>query len=164
MRLTVLILFISLTTFSQKFLDLTYISVFGKEKNFQFFVNHDFSYRLKGELLYHTHQLTNMQDSFLIFDNDQIIQLSQIKSVRVKGARIAGWFYKAGIGFLALDVAGNLIQSKSPVVNERALMVTGACVAAGAIVSYFQDKHIRITKNCIFRVIDIDTQNLNVSK
>jgi hypothetical protein len=158
------LLFIALPSFSQKFLDLAYVSVFGKEKSFQFYVNREFSYRLKGQLFYHTHKLTNMQDSFLVFDNDQIIKLGQIRSVKVKSAKIDGWLYKAGFAFLALDVTGNLIQSKTPVLNERALLVTAAFVAAGAIVSYFQEKHIRVTKNCTFRIIDIDTQNLNASK
>jgi len=163
MRITILILFFALNTFSQKTLDLTYYSIFGKEKTFQFFVNQEFSYRLKGKLFYHTHTLTNMQDSFLVFENDKIVKLDEIKSVRIKGARISGWLYKAGFGFLALDMLGNLIQSKSPIVNERALIAAGAFIAAGTVVKYFQDKHIRITKNCIFRILDIDTQNLNAS-
>jgi hypothetical protein len=156
------ILFFVITTFSfsQKTLDLTYISILGKEKTFQFFNNREFSYRLKGELLYRTHTLTNMQDSFLVFDNDEIVKLNQIRSVRIKGGRIAGWLYKAGFVFLALDITGNLIQSKTPIVKEQALMVTGVFVLAGAIVNYFQDKHIRITKNCVFRVIDHDFPNL----
>jgi hypothetical protein len=166
MKLLFTIIFISFiqVSFSQKFIDLAYISVLGKEKNFQFYVNHDFSYRLKGKLLYHTHKLTNMQDSFLVFDSDQIIKLGQIRSVKVKSAKIDGWLYKAGFAFLALDVTNNLVQSRTPVLNERTLLVTSAFVVAGAIVSYFQEKRIRITKNCTFRIIDIDTQNLNASK
>jgi hypothetical protein len=166
MKLFFIIIFSLLiqVSFSQKFLDLAYISVLGKEKNFQFFVNHEFSYRLKGKLFYHTHKLTNMQDSFLVFDNDQIIKLDQIRSVKVRSAKIDGWLYKAGFAFLALDVTNNLVFSRTPVVNQRTLIVTGAFIAAGAIVSYFQEKHIRITKNCTFRIIDIDTQNLNASK
>jgi hypothetical protein len=160
----ILLLFFATIAVSQKILDLTYYSVFGKEKNFQFFVNNEFSYRLKGKLFYHTHILTNMQDSFLVFDNDHIVKLDQIRSVRVRGANISGWIYKAGIGFLALDVAGNLIQCKTPIVNERACIVTAWFIAAGAVISYFQDKHIRVTKNCIFRIINIDTQSLNASK
>jgi hypothetical protein len=147
-------------SFSQKTLDLTYFSIFGKEKTFQFYNNREFSYRLKGELLYHTHTLTNMQDSFLVFDNDEIVKLNRIKSIKVKGAGIAQWLYKAGFAFLALDITGNLIQSKTPVINQRALLVTGAFVAAGAVVSYFQDKHIRITKNCVLRIMDHDFHNL----
>lgn len=153
-----------LNSFSQKTLDLTYFSLFGKEKTFQFFNNREFSYRLKGEFLYHTHTLTNMQDSFLVFDNDETVKLSQIKSVRIKGAKIAGWLYKAGIAFLAMDIAGNLIQNKTPVVKEQAVMVTGVFIMTGVIVNYFQDKHIRITKNCTFRVIEHDFPDLNASK
>lgn len=153
----------SVISFPQKTLDLTYISIFGKEKIFQFFVNREFSYRLKGELFYRTHTLTNMQDSFLVFDNDEIIKLDQIRSVRVKGARIAAWFYKAGLAFFAIDVGNNALSQRT-IVNERALAVLGICAGMGAIVNYFQDKHIRITKNCTFRIIEHDFPNLNASR
>jgi hypothetical protein len=165
MRLTfILSLLISTNTFSQKVLDLTYHNIFGKEKTFHFFNNHEFSFRLKGKFFYHTHKLTNMQDSFLVFDNEQIVKLGHIKSIRIKGAKISSWIYTAGFGFLALDVAGNLIQLKNPIVNERTLAITGVIIAAAAVVSYFQDKHVRITKNCTFRIIDHDFQNLNAGK
>jgi len=143
---------------------MTYYTFLGKEKTFQFFNNKEFSYRLKGEFFYHTHKLTNMQDSFLVFDNEQVVKLDRIKSVRIKGARISRWIYTAGFGYLGLDAAGNLIQSKTPIINNRTLAITGILVAAAVVISYFQDKHVRITKNCTFRIIEHNFQNLNAGK
>lgn len=162
--LTAVLLFIMSNSFSQKTLDMTYFSVFGKEKNFQFFNNNEFSYRLKGELLYRTHKLTNMQDSFLVFDNEEIVKLSQIRSIRIKGIKLHKWFYAAGLWFTGLDIAHNLVVSETPIIKGRALMISGIIIGAGTILKYFQDKHVRITKNTVLRIIDSDFQDLNVSK
>ncbi len=60
--------------FSQKILEINYPSLFGKEKSFQFFNNSSIDYKLKGDLFYRTHKLVNMNDSILIFDNDEAVK------------------------------------------------------------------------------------------
>lgn len=144
--------------YSQKILDLHYTSVFGKDKSFQFFNNNRFSYKLKGDVLYRRHKLVNMTDSLLVFDNDDVVKLSEIKAVKVKGALISPYFFVAGALF-AVDAVDGVI-GRQQVGSDQALMVLGSCVAGGLIVNYFQAKHIRIKKNSVFRIIDTDYRNL----
>lgn len=147
------------TGYSQKMLDLQYTSVFGRAKSFQFFNNSRFSYKLKGDVFYRKHKLVNMTDSLLVFDNDDVAELSEIKAVKISGALVSPYFFVAGALF-AVDAGDGVIFGRQQVASDQALIVLGVCVAGGLIVNYFQAKHIRIKKNSVFRVIDADYRNL----
>lgn len=165
MRLTfILSLLISINTFSQKVLDLTYHNIFGKEKTFQFFNNRNFSYKLKGQFVCRTKTIANMGDSMIVFTDGTIIKISKIKGIRIKSGNFSPYLWKAGLLFLSLDVANNLIFERSPILNERAVLVSAIFVASSFVVHYFQDKHIRIRKNSTFRVFDPDYEHLNAKR
>ncbi len=166
MRLIFFIVFLSCfeNSFSQKTLDLRYHSLFGKEKYFQFFLNSNFTYRLKGSTGYKTRKLVNMQDSVLVFDNDSVIKLSQIKAIKIKGAKISPYFFGAGVLFFLIDTGNNLIYQRPQIVNERAVLVSTVFIAGGIVLSYIQDKHVRIHKNTVLRIIEADYQDLNSKK
>lgn len=158
--LSLIILCAGINLYSQKLLDLHYTSIFGKEKSFQFFNNSKFTYKLKGELFYHTHKIVNMQDSLLVFDNDSIIKLDQIKSIRIDGMMISPYFFGAGALFLLYDTGFNIILGRPQIINEQAVLVTAICFTGGLIMKYCQDKHIRIKKSDTMRIIDNDYRNL----
>ncbi len=158
--LLLIVLLAGLPGYSQKILDLHYSSVFGTTKSFQFFNNSRFSYKLKGDVFYRRHKLVNMEDSLLVFDNDEVVTFSQIKAVKIRGASLSPYFFGAGARFFILDTGHGAIFGRQQVVSDQALIVLGSCVAGGLIVKYFQDKHIRIKKNSVFRIIDADYRNL----
>lgn len=158
--LTILILMTVITGYPQKILDLHYTSVFGRNKSFQFYNNSVFFYKLRGDMFYRKHKLVNMQDSILVFENDAVAELGKIKAVKIEGASFSSYFFGAGALFLLMDTGHGLIFGRSQVVSDQALTVLGSCVGAGLIVKYFQDKHIRIKKNSVFRIIDTDYRNL----
>lgn len=160
----ILFLFCLENAFSQKTLDLRYYSLFGKEKYFQFFLNSDFSYRLKGSIGYKTHKLVNMQDSLLVFDNDSVVKLSQIKAIKIKGMHISPYFFGAGALFFLLDTGHNLAFNRPQIVNEQAVLVSALCFTGGIIMSYVQNKHVRIHKNTVLRIIEANYQDLNTKK
>jgi|GEM_PF-1116291 len=154
------LLLASSMSYSQKILDLHYTSVFGKDKSFQFFNNSRFSYKIKGDVLYRRHKLVNMTDSLLVFDNDDVVKLSEIKAVKIHGALVSPYFFAAGALF-AVDAGDGVIFGRQQVASDQALIALGSCVAGGLIVNYFQAKHIRIKKNSVFRIIDTDYRNLH---
>ncbi len=147
--------------FSQKILDLHYNSLFGRQKTFQFFNNSEFSYKIKGKAFYKTHKLVNMQDSILVFDDDSSIKLSEIKAIKIKGVKVDPYFFGAGILFFLLDTGHN-IAFGNKVINEKALIIGSIFVVVGIIVHYIQNKHIRMRKNSVLRIIDADYLNLNI--
>jgi hypothetical protein len=156
--------FLSLTTYSQKTLALNYYSLFGKEKRFEFYTNSNFTYKLKGQLFYHTKKLTNMQDSILVFADESVILLNEIKAVRVKGFPFSRYLIGAGIIFTGVDIINNALWDHRPIVNERALTVSAYLIGAGLLVKCIENKHVRIRKSSTFRIMDIDTQHLNTNK
>jgi hypothetical protein len=143
-------------------LDLDYFTLFGKEKSFQFFLNRDFTYRLKGHLLFHTKTTTNMNDSLMSFSDGTIIRVDKIKGIKIKGGNFSRYLFGAGVLFPLLDVANNLAFDRRPIANERAFKVGGIFLAVGLVVNYIQDKHIHIGKNTTLRVLDPDYEHLNV--
>lgn len=158
------LVFLSLICSSQKVLNLTYNNIFGKEKTFEFFTNLEFSYKLKGDLFCKTKTIANMKDSSLVFTDTTIIEIKKIKGVRIKGARLSRYALGAGFAFVGLDIANNLVFSRTPIINERALKVGAIFIAVGLVLKYVQDKHIHIRKSSTFRVFDPDYEHLNTPK
>ena len=148
-------------SYSQKILELNYHSLFGKEKSFQFFNNSKLDYKLKGDLLYKTHKLVNMNDSLLIFDDDSAIKLSQLKVIKIRGANISRWLFTAGILFFIIDTGNNIANGQATIINEQTILVSSIFVLSGIIVKRLQDKHVYIRKNVTIRILDTDYQNLN---
>ncbi len=147
--------------FSQKILDIHYHSLFGKDKSFQIFNNSKLDYKLKGNLFYRAHKLVNMTDSLLIFDNDSVVRISQLKAIKIKGAKISPWIFTVGALFFLIDTGNNIANGRTTVVTEQSVLVASVCLVAGIIVKRLQDKHVYIRKNITLRVIDADYQNLN---
>lgn len=102
-----------------------------------------------------------MNDSILIFSDDKVVKLADIKSIRIPGMRLSQWFFVAGVLFLAGDSFNNLINNDVPIVKERAVNVSAYCILGGIIMQYFQDKHIRIKRNSELKVIELDFQHVN---
>lgn len=158
--ISVVLFCLSTLAYSQKLLDLHYISFLGKQKSFQFFNNSNFTYKLKGDVLYHTHKIVNMQDSILVFENDSIIYLNQIKDIRIDGVKLSPYFFGAGLLFLLLDTGHNIAFGNPHIVSQQAILVSSICIVGCVFVRYIQDKHVRIKKRDVMRIIDNDFRNL----
>jgi len=156
----ILLLFAELC-FAQKILDIHYRSFFGKEKSFQFFNNSKLDYKMKGDLFYRNHKLVNMNDSLLVFDNDSFVKLSQLKCIKIRGAKISPWVFTAGTLFFIIDTGNNIANGHSEIVNEQAVLVSSIAIIAGVIIKRIQDKHIYMRKNVVLKVLDTNYQNLN---
>lgn len=157
----IILLCIIKISIAQKILDLHYYSVFGKEKSFQIFNNSKLDYKLKGDLFYRTHQLVNMNDSLLIFNDDSSVKLSQLKAIKIRGAKISQWLFTAGALFFILDTGNNIANGNIKLVNEQTVLVSSILALSGIIVKRLQDKHVYIGKNVTIRILDTDYQNLN---
>lgn len=163
MRITtliVLVLFFN-NLFSQKFLELNYQSFFGKEKSFQFYNNSEFEYKLKGDFLYRKQKLVNMNDSILVFENDVIVKINQLKSIKITGANISHWFFVAALGFFIIDTGNNIANGNATIIHQQVIVATTVGVLAGLIVKRIQDKHVYMRKHVCIKIVDADYENLN---
>ncbi len=147
--------------FSQKILEINYHSLFSKEKSFQFFNNSPIDYKLKGDLFYKTRKLVNMNDSLLIFDNDEVVRISDLKAIKIRGTKISQWLFTAGLLFFVIDTGNNIANGHAKIVNEQAVLASSILIVAGVIIKLIQDKHVYIRKNVSIRILDTNYQNLN---
>lgn len=163
MRNYILLFFVFIlnTSFSQKILELNYHSLFGKEKSFQFFNNSKLDYKLKGDLLYRTHKLVNMNDTLLIFDNDDVVKIRDLKAIKIRGGLFSPYFFGGGVLFFLLDTGNNIAKNHTTIVNEQAVLVSSIAIVCGIIIKRIQDKHVYIRKNVTLRILDTNYQNLN---
>ncbi|MES2515403.1 MAG: hypothetical protein V4580_14715 [Bacteroidota bacterium] len=102
-----------------------------------------------------------MNDSLLIFDNDSVIRLSQLKCIKVRGTRFSHWVFVSGILFFVIDTGNNIVNGHAKIVNEQTVLISTAGIIAGLIVKRIQDKHIYIRKNVTLKVLDTNYENLN---
>ena len=147
--------------FAQKVLEINYHSLFGKEKSFQFFNNTTLDYKLKGDLLYRTQKLVNMNDSLLVFDNDDVVKISNLKAIKIRGARISHWLFTAGILFFIIDTGNNLANGNAKIVHEQVVLASSILIISGIIIKRTQDKHVYIRKNVSIKILETNYQNLN---
>lgn len=156
-----LVVLLQQVVFAQKTLNLQYKSLFGKEKSFQFFNNSKFTCKTKGELFFHTRKLVNMNDSLLLFDNDKVVRVDEIKSIQIRGINISPLFFGAGVLFLGLDSFNRLVNDQAKIVDERAVFVCAMCFAGGIITYFVQNKRIRIRNCAQIQIIDSNYQQIN---
>ncbi len=155
------IIFIFNVSYSQKILDLHYHSVFGKEKVFQFFNDSYLSYKTKTDFFYKKNKLVNMQDSLLVFSNDSVIKLIQLKYLKIEGAKISRYPIAAGLLFFLLDTGHNIAYHNPKIISNQAIFAVSIGAIASLIIHRIEDKHVKINKNCTLRILDLDFNHLN---
>jgi len=166
-KVILLVFFILLSSFvfSQKSLQLIY-SRFGKVKKTEFFINDQLEYKLKGKRLFRENKIVNLQDSLILFENDSVIKLSEIKVIRVhRGGHLLTTmqevFIIGGIGFIGLNTANNAINGTSPLIDNRAVYVSGALVGAGLLIRLISTHHIHINKNKSLKIVVTEFSKMN---
>jgi hypothetical protein len=123
-------------------------------------------YKLKGDWFYHKNKIANMRDSVIVFANDSVIFLNQIKSIRLRKniphiAELAFVLNGLGIAFFGLNAFNNAITDGPFYVNGVAACVSGGLFTLGFLVRQLGIKRIRMTKNKTLKVIDMNYNNLN---
>jgi hypothetical protein len=139
---------------------------FGKTKRYIFYNNEVLQYKLKGDWFYHKDKIVNLQDSSLIFSNDSIITLKDLKAIRFqRGGHLAKTFQEAfligGIGFISLNTINNVIYSREPVIDNKAIYIGSALIGASILMKMICTKHIRIHRNTVLKINTTNYEDLN---
>jgi len=166
----IIAIFLSLTfrISAQKSLQIIY-QKFGKVKKYEIPLNDFLEYKLKGENSYHLNKIVNLQDSFIVFSNDSVVKLSQIKTIRLKTGShllktLQNFFMIGGAAFVVLNTTNNLINNRNPAIDPSAVYISAGLFGAGLIIREATIKRIRITKNKTLKIMDIDFENLNTKE
>lgn len=138
---------------------------FGRLKKYEFHPGDRISYKLKGERKFLTGNVLALGDSCILFEADSV-GLNQLKAIRFKSNNYhAKLFQKifliGGVGFPSISLANNSINNVDPLLNKTAAIVTASFLAASFLVHQSCIKRMRLTKNKIIKIVDIDYEHLN---
>lgn len=145
------------------------VTRFGKLKKYEVYVGDFLEYKLKGKYSYRRDKITNLQDSFIVFKNDSVIKLSQLKAVRLKKNHhlvrtLQTAFIGLGGGFIFLNTTNNLIAERSPALDPLAVLIGAGLIGTGIIIKQINIKRIRINDRNQLKIIDLNFNNLSEKK
>lgn len=158
-------MFFCTSLFGQTFLRISY-DKFGETRSYDVFKGELFEYKLKGQRFYTVKKIIHMQDSIILFDDNSELYLSQLKRIRLRKHNhlvntFESAFYIAGVGFFSLNTVNNVILSETPIIDQRAALISLGLVATGLGMRELDLKRIRINSIKSLKIISIDYQNLN---
>jgi len=165
-KLILLLLLLGYTAdcFSQKTLEI-YFTRFGKQKKFEVYNGDHLEYKLKGQHSYRRNKIVNLQDSFIVFSNDSVIKLNQLKAIKIdKNNFVVKLFQRAfivfGAGFFFLNTTNNIINEREPVVDANSALIGGGLIISGILIKQLNIKRVRINEKNHLKILDLSFNNL----
>jgi len=150
--ITVVLLALAMSSFSQQFLLLEKAGTF---KNYKFFIGDEISFILTKDGRRIDGEITRIADSTFVVNNQEEFGVGDVKSV-VKSRFFFSFFgYGAMIGgafYLSLDAINRAINGDSPVVTAETAVIGGAMIGGGWLLSQFRERNIRVGKNMRWRL------------
>lgn len=137
----------------------------ANKKKFEVYNGDYLEYKLKGQYSYRRNKIVNLQDSFIVFSNDSIIKLSQIKAINIdKNNFVVKLFQRAfivlGAGFFFLNTTNNIINERTPVVDVNGALIGGGLIVSGILIKQLSIKRIRINEQKHLKILDLNFNNL----
>lgn len=159
------VVFFICTIHAQKTLQILKIKP-GSFKKYELFCGSKLVYKLKGDHFYRHQTIANMNDSIILFENDSLIKLSEIKTIKLKvGNHLMGTFaegcWKGAVLWPALNFVNNMILESAFRVDPRALYISGGFALGFVIFKELSVKRIHMNRNVTLKVLDLDFQKLN---
>ncbi|MCE3258711.1 MAG: hypothetical protein K0S12_352 [Bacteroidetes bacterium] len=135
-------------------------------KTLEVFINEELEYKVKGTHRYIRHRVVNLRDSLIVFDNDSVVVLRDLKAIKLRDQRhllnVFGKFMQTfGVLFIGLNTVNNVIFSREPVVDKRSGGIAAGIIGTGLVLRYFSAKRIRINKHTVLKVTEIKYSGLN---
>lgn len=151
--------------FAQKTLQILKVKP-GSFKKYEIFVGDVLEYKLKGQHFYKLNKIANMNDSLIMFENDTIIKLSQIKVIKLHNGNhlmqtFSGAFMIGGVALIALNFVNNLLFFNTFGVDTKIWYISGGLLAAAIILKQLSIKRLHIKGNVSLKVLDLNFQKLN---
>lgn len=161
----IFLILINFDCFSQKTLQITY-SRFGSLKKFELFNGDVLEYKLKGQYSYRLNKIVNLQDSLIVFSNDTIIKLSQIKAICIRKSnflmkQFQQVFMLGGGLFFTFNTTNNLLNARHPVIDQNAAFIGVGLISTGLLIKEIGIKRLRINKNKYLKIVDLSFNNLS---
>jgi hypothetical protein len=137
----------------------------GSFKKYELFCDDKLVYKLKGDHVYKSSKILNMNDSLILLSDDLIIKLSDIKAIKFKNGNhlmetMAEGSWKGAVLWPILNVVNNLILENSFRIDPRAIYISAGFWTAYIIFKTLSVKRVRVRDNVTLKVLDLNFQNL----
>ncbi len=148
--------------YCQETLQITFTR-FGKLKKHEIYTRDILEYKLKGEKTYSRLKIATMRDSIIVFDNDSIIKISELKRIKIHNSNhlyklFSKVFFIAGLGYLGLNVTNNIINNSLD--NKKAIYISASLIVVGIVIKQLSIKRIYIDKRKTIKILDLKYDKL----
>ena len=137
----------------------------GKERCVDVFTGESFEYKKKHERKWIKQNILAVNDTVFISPAGEClwrdIKCLKIQSGNYVKSGFRKFFVRASILFVSIDTFNNIILSKVPIVNRKAVLVSAGFYTAYKLIQRFQYNKIRLRKNTVLIPITTDFRNLN---
>jgi hypothetical protein len=137
-------------------------SKWNPKKNFEIFCGDRIEYKLRHEKKPRKNRVEVLHDSLVVMDDGLEFQLKQLKWIRLKRQNhvidaFQRFFIQAGILFITLDTANNLLLERPTVVSKKALIISLGLAGTGLVIKRAGYKKLRM-KYRTMKIISMDYQ------
>jgi len=127
-------------------------------KEYELFVLDKLVYKRKGKLLYNRHKITNMGDSVLLLDNNEVLYFSDIKKLKINKRNAVHDFMllnsiKASILMPVMNMGNNMLFDNALRFDKHAVLLTSAFVVSSLYFSLTGYRHVRVNKKTNLKVV-----------
>jgi hypothetical protein len=144
---------------AQKILTLTKPGIINR---IRYYENNEISFKLKGEHIVHTGNITQLNDSSFLLNNMYPVRVDAIRMIiDYKKGRWARFFHRllltGGIFYYAVGTANRIIIHY-PVFEKNFLITSAGITGSSFLFTPFTSRRYRINKYRYLKVIDVTIQ------
>jgi len=142
---------------------------FGKLKTIEIYNGEVLEYKLKGDYNYRLNRIVNLQDSFIVFSNDTIIKLNQLKAICIRKSnflmkQFQQVFILGGGLFFLFNTTNNFLNDRQPIIDQKAAFIGAGLITTGFLIKQIGIRRIRINHTKSLKIVNLDYQNLSEKK
>jgi hypothetical protein len=127
------------------------------------------SYRSKGTRGLQKRKILALNDSLLVFENSEELELRQLKFIRIQKDNYAmrkfeKFFFRCGFAFLFLDGLNRLILHRPDMFQPKVLVIGAGLMGVAKLIHLLRFRKVRIRKSTVFIPITTNYSDLNGRK
>lgn len=154
-----------ITLNAQKLLRVNYIKL-GFAKKYDFGINDNMQYKLKGDGTLHTNKIMDYHDSVIVFDNYVTVAFNELRMIKIPqhshhNKLFQKVFLIAAVGYPSLFAFNSWILGYQPILTEQAIILSVSFLTTSFIIKQLGITRVRLKKNGFIKVLDLDFEHLN---
>jgi hypothetical protein len=141
----------------------------GMNASMDVFAGDKISYRAKGVRGLQKRKILALNDSLLVFENSEELELRRLKFIRIQKdnytmRKFEKFFFRCGFAFIFLDGLNGLILHRPDMFQPKVLVIGAGLMGTAKLIHLFRYRKVRIRKSSVFIPITTNYSNLHQGK